>query len=176
MKIAFLAWEHCDLADVTEVLRTLCSVGVVRTLTSRGQPVRTDCGLMLQADAAVEAALPTSYQWVVLPAGPVPADVLDDPHCHRFLRQFNTQPKAMFIALGYSPRLLAAAGLLGGLRWTGVPPKDEADRARFAHTEYMDTPISVDGNVLTAKVGCGKDLAHVVARRLATSSEDTRRP
>jgi putative intracellular protease/amidase len=165
VKVAFVAWENCSLEEVIRVLRDLRTAGCpIRTLTFEGAPVRTDCGLQLLPDGGLEHVNPRDFQLLLLPHGGVCDAVLEDHRLQRFIRQFNGSPDAWLAASGSACAVLAAAGELGGIQFTGPSDAVAQFESYFAHSVFTGKDVCVYGNVITSNGASPAEFARVVCR------------
>lgn len=166
MKIAFLAFDGCALWQVAKLLMVMQQAGtVIRTLTQHGDPVMSDSGLRLGADASIEQSAPRDYDWVLMAGGDVTKDLAEDPRVQRFLRQFTGQG-GLVAASCASSMFLGAAGLLGGLHFTSMPGVVAEHPEYFSKSIFDDTDVSMDGNIITSKGYAYDEFARTVCRRI----------
>ncbi|GLV13495.1 hypothetical protein Heshes_11790 [Alicyclobacillus hesperidum] len=149
-KAAFIALPKCRLHDVSPLLETLALQDWrLRTLTLDGAPCTTAEGLAVCTDGSVEEAVPLDLALCVLPGGLYPAQVWNDIRLHRYVRQFAGR-KGWFAVSGEGSACLAAAGLLGGLRFSAPLSFVESQAPLFRYSIHMTTPISIDGGVVSS--------------------------
>jgi transcriptional regulator GlxA family with amidase domain len=171
MKVAFIAWENCTIQDVAPVLTALKRAEyAVRTLTIDGLPVTADCGLTLLPYGALGKASPRDFQWLLLPSGGMTTALLENPHLHRFIRQFNGQHNAWLAASGDACVILGATGQLGGLRFTGPSDTVQKYASLFTYSAYTGEDVCLDGNVFTAKNNVGRALAEAICKRIGVEA------
>lgn len=167
MKVAFVAWDECSLEDVSDALITLReSDCAVRTLTLGGQSVITNSGLTIQADGCLETVNARDYGLLVMPSGGVTPNLVEDPRLQRFVRQLNGQHNAWLSASGASTAILAAAGLLGGVKFTGPKRLLEEYAEYFRYSAWVDEDVCVDGNVITTNGHTHRLFARTLCVRL----------
>jgi protein deglycase len=105
-------------------------------------------GMALRATHCYADILPDEYQVVIIPGGNTSA-VLDNETLVWILQTAN-QAGASFGAICAGPLLLARAGLLKGRRFThGYGPN--ASSPYWKGGTFVDQPVVVDGNIVTAK-------------------------
>jgi transcriptional regulator GlxA family with amidase domain len=177
VKVAFVAWENCSLEEMTRVLRQLRNAGCpVRTLTLDGGSVQTDCGLRLVSDGGLEHVNPRDFQLLLLPHGGVCPAVVEDHRLQRFIRQLNSAPDAWLAASGSASAILAAAGQLGGLQFTGPREVVAQFEPYFTYSVFTDKEVCVDGNVITSSGGAPEEFARIVCRQLGMDDASYNRP
>jgi putative intracellular protease/amidase len=171
MKVAFIAWENCSIQDVAPLLSSLARAQyAVRTLTIDGLPVTADCGLRLLPDGALETVSPRDFQWLMLPSGGITTALLENPHLHRFIRQFNGQHSAWLAASGDACAILGATGQLGGLKFTGPYDTVQKYASFFTYSAYTGEDVCLDGNVFTAKNNVAHAFAEAICKRIGVDA------
>lgn len=170
MKAAFLAFPDCAVWQVAFLQMWLAKSGwVMRTLTLDGEPVRTDGGLKIYPDGKVETAAPRDYNLVLMAGGTIQQQVVENPHLHRFLRQYDGY-KGMIAAASESILYVAGAGLLGGLRFTTSEECYGVHEARFYGCLYTEEQVCVDGNVISCQPDAAREFAQAVCVQLGVSN------
>lgn len=172
MKAAFVALENCALWQVAMLQKLLYNDGWVwRTITLDGQSVRSDGGIRLAADSAVELASPRDYQLVLFAGGDVTEREAENPALQRFLRQFDGRG-GWIAASCASAVILGATGLLGGRRFTALSHTVDAFPDYFSKSIFVNEDVSIDGNIITAKGHAHLEFATAVAESIGLNQRD----
>jgi|GEM_PF-3082434 len=172
MKAAFIALDECALWQVAMLQKILYqNRWAWRTLTLDGRPVITDGGIRLMPDSSVESASPRDYDLLAIAEGNVSPEQLEQTGLQRFLRQFDAQ-RSLITATGLAVVLLAGTGLLGGLRFTTNESVYYDFGKLFAHSIYTKEPVTVDGNIITAKEQAHLEFALAVCQHLGISEKN----
>lgn len=171
MKAAFLAFPNCAVWQVSLLQMLLTKSGwVVRTLTLDGQPVRTDGGLRIFPDGKVETAAPRDYNLVLMAGGPVHPQVVDNPHLHRFLRQYDGN-RGLIAAASESIAYVAGSGLLGGLRFTTAETCYQDYESYFYGCYYTGQDTCGDGNIISCQPHAYEGFARAVCNYLGIPTD-----
>lgn len=131
----------------------------LRTLSPRGEPVRTSSGLTLVPDGSFDQA-PATIDTLVVPGGDGTRQAIRDEHLLRWIAQASGRARRT-ASVCTGAFLLAAAGLLDGRRATTHWASAEALARRHPDVEVDPEPIFVcDRGVWTsAGVTAGMDLS-----------------
>jgi putative intracellular protease/amidase len=149
-KAAWIAFNDCAIWQVAWLQRRLRDAGwVIRTLTLGARTIQSDGGVWIHPHEAVESAAPRDFALLIL-SGEVDEQAVGHPGLHRFFRQYDGT-RGCIAACGAAVVYLAAAGLLNGLRFTGPPKIRQQYAEYFARAIYVDEPVCIDGNVITAQ-------------------------
>jgi protease I len=105
-------------------------------------------GYRLASDIAFRDVLPDEYAGLVITGGRAPEYLRYDEDLMRITRDFVRSGKAVGCVC-HGIEILAAADILRGRRATTVP-KCRYD-VEFSGGKYVDEPVVVDGNVVTAR-------------------------
>lgn len=167
MMAAFVALPDCELLQIGGLLRELVrQEWSVRTLTLGGDPVPTDCGIQILADADLYTAFPRDFR-VLLVAGGDISGAMNDPSLLRFLRQYDASG-GVIASIGSATAVMANAGLLGGLHITVDKSCRELYAQDFVHTIVDDEDVVFHGGVVTARSGAVTAFQEEVFRVLRT--------
>ncbi len=105
-------------------------------------------GASLQVDRTFEEADPRAFDAMLIPGGKSPAHLREHPDAVDFVRRFHDTGRLM-AAICHGAQLLAAAGLVDGLRLTGWPGiREEMEQAG---ADFRDEPVVEDGNIVTSR-------------------------
>ncbi|ALL01833.1 intracellular proteinase [Pyrodictium delaneyi] len=106
-------------------------------------------GYSVRPDLAFEEVDPSGYIGLVLPGGRGPERIRNNEHVKRIVRHFFDEEKPV-AAICHGPQVLISAGVLRGRRATSYPGiKDDVVNAG---AEWLDQPVVVDGNLVTARI------------------------
>lgn len=152
--LLFAGMTQLDLTGPFEVLARLPGWKVDIVAKQRG-PVRTDKGLVIEADADFASA--PQYDLIVVPGGPGTDDAILDQETVEFVRQQASGARFIF-GVCTGSLLLGAAGLLRGKHAGGHW------QARDLLSQFgaivSDDRMTIDGNIYTAGgVTSGIDMA-----------------
>lgn len=173
MKAAFLAFHQCPVWQVALLQMFLHNSGwTIRTLTFGGKDVITDSGLVLKAQGSIETTWPRDYDLVLLPGGELASQTVHNPHLHRFLRQFDGHP-GIVAALSSGVALIAAAGLLGGMRFATDASVVEQYEQYFSQAAWDEQDACLDGNIITGKGQAHYDVMLLVCKWFGIADDPT---
>jgi 4-methyl-5(b-hydroxyethyl)-thiazole monophosphate biosynthesis len=139
--------EELEAVTVIDLLRR-AQIEVVTAGLDAG-PVRCSRGTVLVPDLALDEVMGQEFDMIVLPGGLPGADHLDaDERIHDLLRRHHAEDRYA-AAICAAPKVLASAGLLSGKSVTSYP--GAVSLAEFPEVEILDTPVVVDGKVITSR-------------------------
>jgi protease I len=105
-------------------------------------------GATLEVDKTIEEVDPADFDALLVPGGKSPAYLREYPAVLDFVRRFSETGRPI-AAICHGGQLLAAAGLVKGLRMTGWPGiRAEMEEAGAL---FVDEPVVVDRNVITSR-------------------------
>ena len=150
--------EELEAVAIIDVLRRAGATVTVASVSGRRQ-ITASRGVVIVADALIEACRDDSFDLVVLPGGIPGAEHLrDSENLTRILKR-QRDNAGMYGAICASPAVvLAHHGLLAGHRATCHP--GFADR--LADPSHTDEPVMMDGNCFTSR-GAGTAVAFALA-------------
>ncbi|BES82280.1 type 1 glutamine amidotransferase domain-containing protein [Pyrodictium abyssi] len=106
-------------------------------------------GYSVKPDLAFEEVDPGEYAGLVLPGGRGPERIRNNEHVKRIVRGFFEDERPV-AAICHGPQVLISAGVLHGRRATSYPGiKDDVINAGAV---WLDQPVVVDGNLVTARI------------------------
>lgn len=167
-EIALFLYDGMTALDAVGPYEVLCATARrrVKFVASTPGPKRTDVGLVLPADAALDE-VPTPDIIVIPGSGKVP--FLEDPAAVEWVRRAH-ETSRWTTSVCTGSMLLGAAGILQGKRATShwaVP-----DYLRNFGAEPVAERVVVEGKVITAGgVSAGIDMALTLAAREAGEDE-----
>jgi 4-methyl-5(b-hydroxyethyl)-thiazole monophosphate biosynthesis len=140
-------FEEIEAVTVVDLLRR---AGIeVHTASLDGPQVTGSHGIALQTDIALDAAVASDYDMIVLPGGMPGAEHLkNDPRVVSLLRRFAADDRYT-AAICAAPSVLAHAGLLDERAATSFPGFLTVDSA--PGIRLREDPVVVDGKVVTSR-------------------------
>lgn len=140
-------------------------------MTVGGENVRTDGGLTLAADYALEDICPQDYSLLLLPglSGEIPETLIENNALKRFVQSFT----GLIAASCASALLIAGAGRLTG-KFTMMPWVKEQYEPYFSQGTYVDQDVCVDQQVITSKGFAHIEFMLKVLEELGLFKEDPR--
>ena len=102
----------------------------------------------VEADRAVSECVSSDYDGLILPGGSAPEKLRLSPDAVRLTKEIFEAGKPV-CAICHGPQLLISAGVLKGRRATCYP--GIADDLKNAGALYEDSPVVVDGNLVTSR-------------------------
>jgi protein deglycase len=140
-------FEEIEAVTVVDLLRR---AGIeVHTASLDGPQVTGSHGIAVQADIALDAAVASDYDMIVLPGGMPGAEHLkNDPRVVSLLRRFAADDRYT-AAICAAPSVLAHAGLLDERAATSFPGFLTVDSA--PGIRLREDPVVVDGKVVTSR-------------------------
>ena len=106
-------------------------------------------GYSVKPDLAFEEVDPGEYAGLVLPGGRGPERIRNNEHVKRIVRSFFEDERPV-TAICHGPQVLISAGVLRGRRATSYP--GIRDDVVNAGAVWLDQPVVVDGNLVTARI------------------------
>jgi protease I len=110
--------------------------------------IRGKLGGEILPDRLLSAVTPDAFDALILPGGQAPESLRIEPSVLAFVRAFDDR-KATLAAICRGPQVLISADRLRGRRVTCF--KGIRDDVRLAGALYEDSPVVVDGNLITAR-------------------------
>lgn len=162
-------------ADGSEELEAISIVNILRragvTVTFAGLQagaLRGSRGVMLTPDCTLDSVLGKDYDMVVLPGGqPGTNNLKADQRVLELLKQMAQYDKYV-TAICAAPSVLAAAGLLEGIKATSYPGALDA----YSNVRQQLAAIVEDGKFITSRgPGTAMDFALTLAERLVGSAK-----
>lgn len=142
--------QGCEELEAVTITDLLTRAGVkVITAGLDDQPVHASRGITFIPDVQISEVVDQAFDMIVLPGGQPGADHLrDNPLLQNLIKQHAADNKYI-AAICAAPRVLAHLGLLENKRATSYP--GALDAATLKSTELKDTPIEMDGNIITSR-------------------------
>jgi protease I len=162
MKALIVSGPLFEDAELLEPAARLGQAGIEVVLAaSQAGPLRGKHGALVEA-RALSAVEGKDYDLLVLPGGKAPALLCKEKRLLDLVRDFMAAGKTV-AAICHGPLVLAAAGVLAGRRVTCY--RKVAGELQGAGARYLDAPVVVDDNLITARVPA--DLPDFLAAILA---------
>ncbi len=138
-------FEEVEAITIIDVLRRAGLALTTASLTDDNM-VAGSHNVVVQADALLKDLQPDCFDVIVLPGGGVGTDnLMKDSRIIETIQRFNSQEKYV-CAICAAPTVLAAAGVLEGLKATCYPTCSEV-----LGTSYAEAPVIVDNNIITSQ-------------------------
>jgi len=137
--------EELEAITIIDVLRRADLSVTTASLTDENQ-IKGAHGILIQTDSTLNELSPDEFGAIVLAGGGEGTDnLMQDPHIIKTVQILNEQNKYV-CAICAAPSILAAAGVLDGLKATCYPTCAETLGA-----SYTDVPVVVDNNIITSQ-------------------------
>ncbi len=155
-RVAALVGDGFEESELLEPRRALEEAGAVVTIVGVGerslQRIRgkkgLDEGQSVKAEELVTDVTADDFDAILIPGGMSPDQLRTDRDVQRFVREFDTAKKPMFV-ICHGPQILISAQLVRGRTLTGYAAI--ADDIRNAGGLYRDQPVVSDGNWVTSR-------------------------
>ena len=170
MVISFRDFRDAEYFLPKEILE---KVGVeIKTASNKaGQTIGADGG-EVEVDLLTDQVNMVDFDGVVFIGGPGCLDALDNENSYKIARETVAQNKIL-AAICISPVILAKAGVLRGKKatvWSSPLEKSPARILEENGATYEDTPVVVDGKIITASgPDAAKDFGEKIVEGLTSS-------
>ncbi|MDA3923592.1 MAG: DJ-1/PfpI family protein [Kiritimatiellae bacterium] len=169
--------EELEAITIIDVLRRAGLAVTTASLTDE-KLVTSSHNVIIQADALLNELQSEDFAAIVLPGGGTGTDnLMSDKRIIQIVQAFDAVNKYV-CAVCAAPTVLAAAGILDGLKGTCYPTCAEA-----LGESYTDVPVVADGNIITSQGPgtallfslvmvhhfAGEEAAHSVAKAMLTT-------
>ena len=169
--------EELEAITIIDVLRR-AGIAVTTAALTEETLVKGSQGVIIQADTILGELNPDEFGAIVLPGGGEGTDnMLKDSRIVQTVQGFKEEGKYV-CAICAAPTLLAATGVLEGLKGTCYPTCAEE-----LGESYGDAPVIADGNIITSQGPAtsmlfslvlvhhfaGEEAAHKVAKKMLTT-------
>ena len=142
--------EELEAVTVIDIFRRAGIEVTSACLDDEMSPVTASRGIKILADKALNDALKTDYDIVVLPGGQPGTDNLrKDARILDLVKSMNANDK-LVAAICAAPMILAEAGILAGIKATGYPGSLARYTASGIEVE-MNKSVVRDGNIITSQ-------------------------
>ena len=149
MKVLILSADNFEDSELLVPLYRLQEAGyVVEVAATATGTITGKHGYQVKVDKSFGEVSPSLYAALVLPGGKAPAAIRDLPAVQAIARAFFADGKPV-AAICHGPQILVSAGLLKGRKATCY--QSVAPELREAGALYEDSPVVVDGNLVTSR-------------------------
>jgi len=148
-------FEEIEAITVIDILRR-AGIEVV-TAGLSPSPILGAHGIHVGADVDLNTVSANDFAGVILPGGAGTKLLCEDTRVHQLILAFWAQAKTI-AAICAAPLVLSQLGILKDKQATSYP----GVRERLQVGEYLETPVVVDGMVITSR-GAGTALAFALA-------------
>ncbi len=138
-------FEEIEAVTIIDILRR----GGLEVVTAglSAIPVTGSHHITIQADTTLNSIEPLDFDMMVLPGGqPGTENLKSDPRILEFLQLFQSK-SLRYGAICAAPSVLAAAGVIQGLRVTSFPGYED----KLGSVRYTTNRVEQDGKVLTSR-------------------------
>ncbi|GEO25542.1 hypothetical protein AAC03nite_13270 [Alicyclobacillus acidoterrestris] len=165
-KVGLVALPQFSVAGVSSLLQSGQErAWRLRVFSLEQQSVTTAEGLHVMADATMQDTSPLDLQLLIIPGGHYPPQTWSDIRLHRFLRQYDGQ-RRWIAASTEGVVCIAAAGLLGGTSYSAPIHVAHTYAHVLRHAIHQQSPVTVDGNVISSDGSNPGAFANVVIQRV----------
>jgi protease I len=149
-RIAVLVGENFQDQEAMEPMEFLGNEGADLTVVGIGKgQVQGLYGATVEVQKTFEEVDPVQFDAIFIPGGRSPAYLRQFPQAVDFVKSF-AQTGRLIAAICHAGQLLAAAGLVKGLKLTGYPGiKEEMEEAG---ANFIDQPVVVDRNIVSSRL------------------------
>jgi len=155
-RVAVLVGDGFEEAEFTEPKRALEEVGAIVTVVGTNERSKSrirgkrglDDGLTMKAEELVADVTAEDFDALLIPGGTSPDHIRTDKEVQRFVREFDTAKKPMFV-ICHGPQVLISAQVVRGRQLTGA--NAIGDDIRNAGGLYRDQPVVTDSNWVTSR-------------------------
>jgi protease I len=155
-RIAALVGDGFEESELTEPRRSLEEAGAIVTIVGVDEKSRQkirgkrglDEGTSVKAEELVTDCTGEDFDALLVAGGASPDRIRMNKEVQRFVREFDTAKKPMFI-MGHGPQVLISAQIVRGRQLTGA--HSIADDIRNAGGLYRDQPVVQDSNWVSSR-------------------------
>jgi len=155
-RVAALVGDGFEESELLEPRKALEDAGAIVTIVGVDdkslQRIRgkkgLDEGQSVKAEELVADVTADDFDAILIPGGMSPDRLRTNKEVQRFVREFDTAKKPMFVFC-HGPQILISAQLVRGRTLTGFA--SIADDIRNAGGLYRDQPVVSDGNWVTSR-------------------------
>lgn len=174
-RIAALIGDGFEESELMEPRRALEEAGAIVTIVGIDEKSRQkirgkrglDEGASAKAEELVGDCTAEDFDALLIPGGASPDHIRTNKDVQRFVREFDTAKKPMFV-ICHGPQVLISSQIVRGRQLTGFA--SIADDIRNAGGLYRDQPVVQDSNWVTSREPA--DLPHfnrAMLEKLATA-------
>ncbi|MCL5258187.1 MAG: type 1 glutamine amidotransferase [Firmicutes bacterium] len=155
-RIAALIGDGFEESELTEPQRALEEAGAIVTIVGVDEKSRQrirarrglEDGVGVKAEELVADCTADDFDALLIPGGSSPDRIRTNKEVQRFVREFDTAKKPIFV-LGHGPHVLISAQIVRGRQLTGA--HSIADDIRNAGGLYRDQAVVHDGNWVASR-------------------------
>jgi protease I len=155
-RVAALVGDGFEESELLEPRRALEEAGAIVTIVGADdralQRIRGKKGLddaqSVKAEEIVADVTAEDFDALLIPGGQSPDHLRMNKDVQRFVREFDTAKKPMFV-ICHGPQILISSQLVRGRTLTGYA--SIADDIRNAGGLFRDQPVVIDGNWVTSR-------------------------
>lgn len=153
-KVAVVAGDYFQEEELTSPVKALKDAGAtVHVIAPHDGEIQAlnmiTPTIKVKVDAVLGKANPDDYDMLVLPGGPINADMIRmDENARKFVRKFMSDNKPT-ASICHAPSLLVSAGVLKGRKLTSYATVQ--DDVRNAGAEWVDEELVKDGNLMSSR-------------------------
>ena len=141
------AAQYAD-AELLDTQRVLKEAGIITVVaSSKIGALQGAFGGIASSEITFDKLNIDDFDAVVFIGGPGVADYFNNPAVLAIAREASARNKVI-AAISAAPRILANAGILRGIRATGLPQQRE--QMKKAGAQYTGSPVERDGPIITA--------------------------
>ena len=135
-------------AELFETQRILNEAGIASVVaSSKIESLQSVFGILVASEITLDNLKVEDYEVVVFIGGPGAADYFNNPAILNIIKQASAGNKVI-AAISNAPMILANAGVLRGIRATGLPQQRE--QMKKAGAQYTGSAVERDGHIITA--------------------------
>jgi protease I len=155
-RVAALVGDGFEESELLEPRKALEEAGAIVTIVGVDEKSLTrirgkkglDEGQSVKAEELVADVTADDFDAILIPGGMSPDRLRTNKEVQRFVREFDTAKKPMFV-ICHGPQILISAQLVRGRTLTGFA--SIADDIRNAGGLFRDQPVVSDGNWVTSR-------------------------
>ncbi|BCS54823.1 type 1 glutamine amidotransferase domain-containing protein [Geobacter sp. SVR] len=149
MKALFISADGFEDLELLVPFYRLKEAGLdIDVASAQSGAIKGKHGYEISVNRALDSVNPDEYGLLVLPGGKAPQKVRQEPKALEIARSFFERKKPV-AAICHGPQILISAGVIRGRRATCY--KEVAGELREAGVQYEDSPVVVDGNLVTSR-------------------------
>jgi protease I len=155
-RVATLVGDGFEESELFEPRRALEEAGAIVTIVGVDEKAKQkirgkrglDDGQSVRAEELVADVTAEDFDALLIPGGTSPDHIRMNRDVQRFVREFDTAKKPMFV-ICHGPQILISAQIVRGRTLTGY--NAIADDIRNAGGLYRDQPVVTDANWVTSR-------------------------
>lgn len=149
MKALILSADMFEDSELLVPYYRLLEAGfTVDVASDKRDTIRGKHGYEVPVNKLISEVTAADYNLLLLPGGKAPAAIRNIPAVQEIARSFMNENKPV-AAICHGPQILISANILRGRKATCY--KDVMTELREAGTQYEDSEVVVDGNLVTSR-------------------------